>query len=48
MDDPVYEHVTKMLEDYIDEEGEEGCCVDQRALDMYSILMFLCRKVGHK
>jgi len=48
VDDPVYDQINKTLEEYIDEEGEVGCCVDQRALDMFSILMFSCTKVSDR
>lgn len=48
MDDPVYDQINKTLEEYIDEEGAEGCFVDQRALDMYNILMYSCTKVSFR
>lgn len=45
LDDEEFDQITKTLEEYIDQEGPENCCVDQQALDMYSILMLSCSKV---
>ena len=45
LDNEEFDQITKTLEEYIDQEGPENCCVDQRALDMYSILMLSCSKV---
>lgn len=45
INDPDYEDVVEKLEEHIDEDSSEGCCVDQRALDMFSALIFACEKV---
>ena len=45
MDDQEFDRITKTLEEYIAYEGPENYCLDQRTLDMYSILMFSCSKV---